>query len=227
MTTLIHHNNNKTKIKICFDYYGNLYIEMPDKKLYQVNIDRYNEPVLDHGVYDVINVENNPSDDKNLLGNFDLVNNKINLRNSIKKAQDDNNDIDDTEHEKDINHYPEEDEYYANDINTDSDDIKCIDEDNEKQFGVLNKQFIFSNCNSYHIDIDMRTNGDICALYDTYIYDSNNNLCFKSNSDSNTSYYRLKIFDDGKIFFRPIGYTEKSYILTMNEKNEPSFTKIG
>jgi hypothetical protein len=39
------------------------------------------------------------------------------------------------------------------------------------------------------------------ALYDTYIYDSNNQLIFKSNSPDDSSIYRLKLYPNGDLYF--------------------------
>ncbi len=128
-------------LKICFDYYGNLYLGSSNLldlskniELYQVNIDNKNCPYLEKGDYHIIDKE-----------------------------------------------------YYT--LNKADEDY--IYEDIESQYGENNLEFDFSS-NISDIDIDMRNNGDVCALYDTYICngDRAEDLIISSKS-KNDSYYQI------------------------------------
>lgn len=77
--------------------------------------------------------------------------------------------------------------------------------------------FIFYEKNG-ESKIPHRQNGDVPALYDTYIYDDTetetSTLIFSSKINTDNSIYRAIIYKSGKFYFRPIGCTtEKSYKL--------------
>jgi hypothetical protein len=94
-------------------------------------------------------------------------------------------------------------------------------EDNGHDFVNDDKQveetyFLFYD-NESHLTINERNNGDIDALYDTFIYDENN-LTFRTKLSDETNFYRVIIYTSGKFFFRPIGCsTEKKYTLHIVE----------
>lgn len=102
-------------------------------------------------------------------------------------------------------YYPE-DHDHLNENNSDDDDNISIDGDTVEKFGDNNHKFEFWN--TENININNRENGDITALYDTYIYDGDK-LVFKSHSIDNSSIYRFRIYKNGDIFFRSIGSTER------------------
>ena len=197
-------------IDVSFDFYGNLYFRL-NNNTYQLNVDAKNTPYLDHDNYDILNnnINNNINNNQFKLQKFNNYNTPYGTLSEKMQTM-----INDDSH----NFYPEDNTYYMLDEETnqhlstlDNEDI--IDEDMEKQYGVFNKKFIFSH-NSINdiIPINMRQNGDICALYDTYVYNETN-LCFKSNSNDEISYYRIRLYNNGDLFFRPIGYSEKLYKL--------------
>ena len=202
-------SNNEHLINVSFDFYGNLYFTL-NNNTYQLNVDAKNTPYLDQDNYDII--------DESTCKLHKFNNYESQYGTLSEKMQTIIND--DTQ-----NYYPEDNSYYMLDNhsnkNSDEDiiDEYIIDEDIEKQYGTFNKKFVFSHNNSI-IPINMRNNGDICALYDTYIYNDANCLCFKSNSNDEISYYRIRLYNNGDIYFRPIGYSEKLYKLIITNSNE-------
>lgn len=196
---------NKTPINISFDFYGNLYFTFNDNT-YQVNIDGKNKLLLEIGDYHIIN------NDTIKIEKFNI--NDGALHEKTKELFSNNKDEDNYNH-----NLEDEDIDIVDNNDIDKDIDEDIDEDLEKQFGSSNKKFVFSNYN-YIIPVNMRNFGDVSALYDTYIYNGTK-LCFKSNSKDNISYYRLRVFSYGDIFFRIIGNTtEKLHRLVVNDQNE-------
>jgi hypothetical protein len=194
-------DNKKSNCNICFDRYGNLYFKV-DNRMYQVNIDGQNRPYADLGKYSEINKQFLDKDVKYntfKLSHKELLKNKINdeLEEDIR---DDEDVISDTE-----------------ELAIESDSI--IYEEIENKYGVHNKPFGFSYVDpNYEIPVDYRENGDIIALYDTYVYDKDS-LCFKSYSREEESIYELKIFSGGSVGFKPTGNPERSYELVYNKEN--------
>jgi hypothetical protein len=219
---------------ICFDLYGNLYLDgnkhvnnkyfIDESHIlnYQINITGRNIPYADPGKYTIINNYSKK------INTFHQLQKDLSLKDKVKlKKEQENmddihtlNDFEDDEYDSDEEYklyYPEEEEYVENEYDSDDSDSDLIDEDNINKYGTDNKQFKFSVYNiDYKLAINNRENGDIAALYDTYIYD-NGKLCFKSNSTDSESIYRIKLFDDGKLLFRPIGYQEKYYELYIDK----------
>lgn len=203
VTTLAYDTNNKTvPVNISFDFYGNLYFELNDKS-YQVNIDGQNRPVLDCGDYTIINTSNNIT-----INKFNSIEASNILREKAKKTLEEDGESYDA--------YTENYDYAIN-KNLNNSDNEIIDEDIENQYGNHNKPFNFTNNNSI-IPINMREFGDICALYNSYIYNGTD-VCFISTSSNETSYYVIKVYTNGNIQFRPIGYSEKLYKLVLIDDN--------
>jgi hypothetical protein len=176
---------------ITFDVYGNLYIN----DTYQLNVDGCNIPYLESGEYNILDNKSKVKISKITEERFLL---KEKVRDTLK--------LDDNSSEEDeIDYYPENNEQYDQ-----SSESEEINEDIIKKYGEHNIPFNFGNSAFGDDIIKERNNGDIMALYDTYLYD-NNNLVFKSNSNDNSSIYVLKIWTDGSILFRPIGYKEAKY----------------
>jgi hypothetical protein len=71
-----------------------------------------------------------------------------------------------------------------------------IDEDVQNEYGIYNKRFIFSNNSS--IPINSRRNGDVAALYNTFIY-VGEKLHFKSESSDESTYFSIKVGTDGTV----------------------------
>lgn len=224
---------SKDNYNISFDTYGNLYFE--DKintKVYQLNVDGKNIPYLDQGQYKVLN--KSPIN----INTFVLLDKNTSLKARIKKIQANHNMNDDDDYNSDddfdlegdgnvIDYYPEDNDHYNN-LNDDSEnDSGMNDEDKIKMYGSQNLQFNFwASSPDSPIEINYREDGDITALYDVYIYDEHNNLIFKSTSKQEDSIYRLRIFYNGDIYFRPIGYTENRYILKIDDSNTFNITNV-
>ncbi|ARF09648.1 hypothetical protein Indivirus_2_27 [Indivirus ILV1] len=191
---------------ITFDLYGSLYFSN-NTHTYQVNVDGKNNVNLESGDYPII-VES-----KNI---YKL---KYLDENSLKnKIRNDDNDEDDDNNDGDLlqQYYPEDIDHMNND-----DPIieqQYINEDMINLYGEHNLLFNFwepEGSDTNQIKIHNRKDCDIMALYDTYIYDSNNRLIFKSHSPDDSSIYRIRIYPTGELYFRPIGYSERKYILNI------------
>jgi len=217
-------NDKPMLFSICFDYYGNLYLDgskyndssyfkntnSVQYMIYQINIDEKNELVAEMGDYKIIDEEFILK--KNNIKKF--VKNENNLEKKIKMQE---------------NEYFNEDlEYYVIEDDTKENDEYLLDDDSKKNYGIDNVPFIFSESNTTCLDkmnikINHRKNGDICALYDTYIY-NDNNLILKSNSYNETSIYRIFI-ENELLKLKLIGESEKKYIITIDEEKKISFIK--
>lgn len=205
-------NNNGHEITLSFDPYGNLYFEH-NNKFYQIIISGNDVPILDYGNYSIIKPYKKQF--KQII-NIDKSNP---LQRKLKKKINDqenneDNDSDDEYFLEDHNddYYPE-DQDYENDNEDISDDNISIDGDTIEKYGEYNYKFDFWL--NEEINIYYREDGDITALYDTYIYD-NEQLIFKSHSVDDSSIYRFRIYKNGDIYFRPIGGIEKKYKLENN-----------
>lgn len=112
-----------------------------------------------------------------------------------------------------INNYIEDSEENDEYKDTETSDDFMIDDDNINKFGYNNLPFNFySNTDSTIKIID---GSDICALYDTYIYD-NDQIIFISSSKNNDSIYKLQLHNDGKIVFTNVGEEGKNYKIFIN-----------
>ena len=207
---------------ITFDVYGNLYFSN-NSLTYQVNINNKNQLTLDEGNYPIIDNFNNIYKIKHLDENS--LKNRVKQEKEKEKEKEDNGIIDsdeEDEEEENVDYYPED----ADHLQIDDPELNqdYIDEDLINQYGEHNLQFTFWEPDITTIDsikIHYRQDCDVMALYDTYIYDINNKLIFKSNSPDNSSIYRLKIYPTGELYFRPIGYSEVKYSLeVINNKLE-------
>lgn len=202
----MHLNINGLIITVSFDPYGSLYIDH-NQKTYQVNITGTGLPSLEEGTYQIIKPYIKefkkiiPIDKTNPL--------QKKLKKKIEKHdnEDDNNSDEEyfLEDENDNNYYPEDQDHVNEEENNSDDDIS-IDGDTIEKYGEYNHKFDFWN--NGDINIYNREDGDITAIYDTYIYDSNK-LIFKSHSMDDSSIYRFVIHNNGDILFRPIGGIER------------------
>lgn len=75
------------------------------------------------------------------------------------------------------------------------------------------------------IEVNKRMNGTELALYDTLVYDSKGSVIFKSSADDYVL-YRLNIYHDGRLVFRPIGGQNKHYAVYLDNNNIPKLIKI-
>lgn len=216
------YNNSEAdpiRLKISYDYYGNVYIDasclkedtffLPSVKdyIYQLNIDGYNNLFMEPGTYKIYDT--------------DITKKTYELKHIEPKPKPESEpklELEPTlEEEEEPEYFPEEDQYYIN--KNDDSDNEYIYEDIEKQYGVYNKRFNFSSSITC-IPIEMREDGEVSALYDSYIY-NNNNVCMVSNSANEDTYYRIKLhMDTGIIQFRPLGGEEKTYKLYIKPTGE-------
>ena len=163
-------DNDKTfNFNVHLDLYGNVYFDGSNYNddpyftgtqslIFQLNIDRDNNPYADNGNYDIIN--------SNILINKQKLNG------------DDSNNV----NEDDPNNVNEDD---PNNVNEDY-IIECDSDDNEI-FCEDNLQFIFHHAND-DIQINERENGDIAALYDTDIYNNNGLILRAVSGDNSSIY---------------------------------------
>jgi hypothetical protein len=197
---------------ISFDVYGKMYFSSNNYE-YQVNIDKNNNLIFEKDNYQIIDKYDKPIYQLQNLDETSLKQ-KINEEDEEKekeKEKEDEYNSDDVETEED--YYPEDNDYVIINEPTYSETIHELD-DTLYDYGEHNVKFDFwSPGVTGQIKINYKKNGDIMALYDTYIYDINNQLIFKSNSSDDSSIYRIKVYPTGDILFRPIGNIEKKYNL--------------
>lgn len=190
-------DNCQEHMPISFDTYGNLYIGSE----YQLNITGDNKPYLETGTYNIID---NPMPNKIRP----LIPSPHKLKDKVKSELDDEIE---SQSDDEPDYYPENDE----ENNSDSQEWEYIDEDNQNKYGESNIPFNFWHNFPDSTDlITTRDNGDIAALYDTYIY--NNSLICKSMSGDNSSIYIVKLHNNGDLIFRPIGSMEIKYKIHKN-----------
>lgn len=205
---------------ISFDLYGTLYLSN-DKNTYQVNIDGKNNVTLDKGDYPVIDGSTNIYK----IAHLDENSLKTKIRN-VNQNNEEHIDEEDEIERNDYTYYPEDSDH----LHIDDPDLiqqEYINEDIINQYGEHNIPFVFwepDGSEFTQIKITNRQDCDIMALYDTYIYDVNNRLIFKSHSSDDSSIYIIRIYPIGELYFRPIGNTERKYILNTNEIGELKIT---
>jgi hypothetical protein len=110
----------------------------------------------------------------------------------------------------------EEEDDYIIEFDEDGNEILCNDD---------NPPFTFYY-NNEDIQICERENGDICALYDSEIYDENKNPKIHSFSGDNASIYKLKIFLNDDIYFNCIDNSDIKYRLVINENGNILFIVV-
>jgi len=204
-----------------FDPFGNLYIlNTSNNDIYQVYISGQNVPYLVKGNYNIINKYTNTK-------NLTLQDKQNALRTKIQKKLEKQRDEEafdsddeyylDNEDDSKIDYYPEDNDYYSDSEEEDDEEenstnkhkqLQLIDEENINSYGERNLEFNFMQ-NDPTIEINYRIDGEIMALYDTFIY-KQNKLVFNSHSKDNSSIYRIRIIDN-IIHFRLIGYNEEKY----------------
>jgi len=200
-------------IQIKMDKYGNAYLDTSginqtyftefNYKLYQINIDNNNTPYAEP--YKL----NNSDDNLNNLIDDTIKFHDISL---LKKHI-----VDEFEYLDKINegYVEENNEYFIEDENSDEQNQCLINEDIVNKYGDDNWEFDFSSSTKLDTSIIKIEDECISSLYDTYIYD-NQDLIFCSTSKYSNSIYKITI-KDNKIYLRPVGYTEKAYIIMINK----------
>lgn len=193
-TKLITHIDEHT-VPIHIDTHGNLYLEY-NNNLFQLNVDRNNEPLFETGDYSVVS---DHSDIPIVRGNIT----------KSEKFVSDKYFIEENGHtliKKEVN---KSDEY-------------TVDTFGDDNFTDSNFEFYEMGVN---VDIKERENGDINALYDTFIYDdsdteSYSKLIFQTKIPNEICIYRTIIYTSGKFYFRPIGCViEHKYKISIENDN--------
>jgi hypothetical protein len=186
---IIDEDGKTQDIRLSFDMYGNLYFND-----LQISVNNKNHLVAEAGDYYVL--EKNIDTNFKKLHMFDKNNRlKKKVLKTINEPHTEELDDDDPE-----NPYEIEDEDHYVDSGDDEPEL-VVDEEKSRQYGDDNKPFTFSTSVGIENLVNDRNNGDICALYDTYIY-RDNNLSVKSTSSDNSSIYRIKCYSDGAVFCR-------------------------
>lgn len=207
-------------VEISFDYYGNIYFELYGET-YQLDIDKNNDPILDIGDYEIYR----DGSSINILTFDQLADMRQSKMNDKYNEADEEDDEEDESQKKydDEDFLENENDYKYNDEFDDESDNEYEDnnyytfEDIENKYGTGNKRFRFSSNFTENIGISLRKNGEICALYNSYIY-KNEELCFRSeSSDDYASCYCLKISYNGSIKFGSLGQEEHQYQLVFRD----------
>ena len=189
-------NTDNRYADLSFDRYGNIYFEY-DGTTYQVSIDGKNTPSIEPGEFQTLD---EVTKYKKLL---------------LQEENKEDEDCCDSSEEDEPDYLEEDEEYMIEDYDNHS-EVE-YDVDNIEKYGESNKPFNFSAPSSVDdILITDRMNGDITALYDTFIY-KNNGLTFVASSQEEESIYRFRINDDGGMTFRPIGGSELFYGLMIDD----------
>jgi len=234
-------NNEYLPVNISFDLYGNLYFDISKIKnneyfkdeinfnSFQINIDGRNNLYGDQGNFNILETKNNKLTKFKLTSEHSKLQFKAMKELATKELDEEELETYDTfddgeidpdlidPYEEELKYFPERNEFFETDV-VSSDDI--IDEDLINSYGYHNLKFNFSHASDdATIPIYNREDGDITALYDTYIY-QNDNLCFKSSSRNDESLYTIKVHDNGILYFRPHGFREQQYkiLFTKNGK---------
>ena len=189
---------NLEKLKLCFDKGGNIYFKYCDK-YYDLNIEADNKIKLEIlPNYNCVNLDNIK------FGELKLSSDSGSLRGKVQKEiiKSSNNDETDEDYHERLFMYENEEfaEFYG------------LDSDEEQEEQV---KFVGNKDNIDFCDFDDESN---IALYDTLLYD-NDNLYFKTSLIGIEPSYRLKIYKDGSINFRPIGDKEQVYTLNADNDN--------
>ncbi len=215
--------------KISFDMYGNLYFDGThcDSCVYQISVNSKGELVAETGDYTILNDVDVDLKAIHLYEQGHKLRKKTLQNLEDEEIAQERATEDGHEDELESKYYIEEQEYFQDDDNfSDDQNTAIVDEENEKKFGHINKPFIFSSQNSACvIPVYNRNNGDICSLYDVYIYKANR-IGFKSGSADDSSIYRIKLFDDGNFYFREVVNQDTKYKASLSNSGELVFTKV-
>ncbi len=192
-------DNKNYDFSICFDEYGNLYLDgskhindfiNTSSLLFQINIDKDNKPYGDLGDYKIIS-------DTISINKLSLDQNQ-----NYDQGNEQNDEIDQDNWE------------FIVELDSDGNEIAC--EDNSK----------FTFYGNFDIPINDRENGDISALYDTELYNTNKTCIMTSTSSDNSSIYKLKISQNSDIYFSCVGNNETKYMLSINKNGELLFNVV-
>lgn len=179
----------KGKYNVIFDVYGNLYFQ--NDKIYCLEINGRNEPTLEETLLENTSVTQIQSK------KFEVT------TTSLKQLiQDEVSELDDDNEEEEPDYYPE-----------DSNIIQDVQEDDDLYNTTVNESFEFSTKNNNETVQLINYEDGIFALYDTYIYHEET-LHYKTNYIAEVpALYRIRLYTNGDMYIRPIGYAEKLYKL--------------
>jgi len=228
-------NNDHKEYQISFDIYGNIYFDGTklSKYIYQISIDGKNMPYGERDEYKILDyIEGEDEVDTKKFKPIERSLEREVRKEGERKRYVLEDDLEENYEDEDIEaKYLQEDlDYYDDDYNDDYNEevseYSPYDDDNVKKYGYQNKRFDFYANGAHGIDVPVnkREDGDIAALYDTYIY-KNGILCFRSHSKNNDAIYRMRIVD-GKFWFRPLGSKEECYEIEIDENDNLIFKSI-
>jgi len=215
LTRSIDNQVTDKQIILNFDICGNAYLKVNENNIYQINIDNKDEIYLEKGRYDILDTiklsieklnQNVESDDEEFFDGIENISDDEEYNDSYIKAK--------REEEKEML-------IESDDEDEETQTVKLFPEDEkyEKQKSTNKKKFTFASYTSECIDVNVRKYGDIKALYDTIVYDEKCNIIFKTFADDFIM-YRLNIYYDGRLVFRPIGGTNLHYAVSFDSNNE-------
>lgn len=191
-------NNN---IDIVIDYNGNLYFEYLNK-IYDININSDNDLTLE--VFNPNIVEYN---------NYDIQIKKLDKvfkSNSLKEFV-----------SKKITEYDEDDYYYENNEFYETEENYDIYQDN-------NDEYILFYCEDLKPKLKFKNYQSEISIYDIFLYNDDINhgsLYLRTKTVGIEPCYRIKLYIDGTILFRPIGMNDIIYNIITNN-NELIIKKI-
>lgn len=184
---------------IIFDIYGNLYYHV-DNKYYMLIIDKNNLP--DTELYETLTLKS----EKNYHHiQPNMQKNKLSHK-AIEEYIEEN---DDENIDTQFIYRPEDNDYIVDDLNDDDIEIEEMFGDLNLPFNILSKSDIN---NVYHVE-----ESDICALYDTYIY--NDGVLVQSmKSQMNDSLYIVRV-EKNMLHLRCIGEQGKLFNVEYKDNN--------
>ena len=201
-------NGEQIKGIVSFDINGNAYVDISKhfkfNNLFQICVDGENKPYCDPGDYTILD---------NTIPKFG------NMFNSENKEEENSEDEDSDKEEEVVDDYVRHDpycniseKYYYEEKDT----LYNLNDDHYDD-----SKFHFCSL-TLAIDIPVvdRLNGDILSLYDTFLYQDNNNV-FRSKLVGEAPLYILKLHESGSVYFRNIcnRNTETEYSFSIDKEN--------
>lgn len=180
------------KLGIYFDINGNLYLNY-NKKVYQVDINKYDHLEADIGNYKIYNDTPNIS--------YGML--TINTLSDEKELQFD----------KEIYNYNDYNDMIVPTVNYNHDPIGFFGTENTDT--PETKIYFLRTGDHVSIPIIECDNGDMMALYETLVY-NDNILCFKTELDGEPPIYRIHLHSNGVVFLEINQGELKKYNLDSN-----------
>lgn len=199
-------NNEMIKGIVSFDKNGNVYIDISkhykSNNILQICVDGQNKPYCDPGDYSILN------DAEHVFGNMFNSNEE-------EKIKVDESDTDDEEPISGVKYDPIcniSETYYYEEKGTYYNLKDKHDDDSKFHFCTLSSDD--------EIPVMDRLNGDILALYDTFLYKDGNNI-FRSKLVGEVPLYILKLHETGEVYFRNIcnKNIEKEYRFVIDKED--------